>query len=142
MEQKINEMLSDLVVFYHKLQCYHWYVKGPNFFMVHKMLEQSYDEIKEFIDIVAEASLMMDIKPVATLSDFSKTASIKEAKASYIEPKDLFKDILADYQHLYDSAIAMKKDAEENDYDLLSVTLDDIILVFSKKIWMLSQSLM
>ena len=28
----MNQLLSSLEVFYHKLQAYHWYVKGSNFF--------------------------------------------------------------------------------------------------------------
>ena len=35
MEKKLNALLSDLVVEYHKLQSFHWYLKGSHFFDDH-----------------------------------------------------------------------------------------------------------
>jgi len=142
MEQKMNEFLSDLIVFYHKLQCYHWYVKGENFFMVHTTLEMLYEEVKLQVDEVAEAALMIGFAPKATLADFAKLASIKEAKNEFVTPKTVFKDILADYQHLLESVEMLKTEAEENEINLISVKADDLIECYSKRIWMLSQSQM
>ena len=39
MIEKLNKLLADLNVFYRKLQNYHWYVKGSDFFIAHKKLE-------------------------------------------------------------------------------------------------------
>ena len=139
MEKMINEMLSDLVVFYHKLQCYHWYVKGTDFFEVHEKLEECYDEIRTHIDEVAEAGLMVGISPEARLSEFTKQSSIKEGKCEFVTSKDIIKDILADYQHLLESTIALKKEAEENESFLISVKTDELIECYSKKVWVLSQ---
>lgn len=142
MEKKINEMLADMVVFYHKLQCYHWYVKGPDFFLVHAKLEECYDEIKMQLDEVAEAALMVGIAPEARLSEFVKSASIKEPKNEYVTSKTIFKEILADYQHLLESTEALKAEAEESENYLISVKTDTLIECFNKKIWTLSQSQM
>ncbi|MBF1118957.1 MAG: DNA starvation/stationary phase protection protein, partial [Solobacterium sp.] len=38
MNNKLNVLLSDLVVFYHKLQNKHWYVSGQSFFQIHPEL--------------------------------------------------------------------------------------------------------
>ena len=35
METKLNQLLADFVVEYHKLQTFHWPVKGKGFFTVH-----------------------------------------------------------------------------------------------------------
>ena len=32
MEKELNKLLADLVVEYHKLQSFHWYLKGYHFF--------------------------------------------------------------------------------------------------------------
>ena len=66
----MNELLSSLEVFYHKLQSYHWYVKGHAFFTVHAQLESYYDEVSEEIDEVAETLLMIGGAPVSTLKEF------------------------------------------------------------------------
>ena len=142
MEKKINSMLSDLVVFYHKLQCYHWYVKGNDFFVFHVTLQKCYEEVKEQLDELAESALMIGYSPVATIKDFTKMASIKEAKAGFVNSKDIIKDILADYQHLLETTEDLKKEAEENEVYLISVLTDEFISCYHKKIWMLSQSQM
>ena len=142
MEKKINSMLSDLVVFYHKLQCYHWYVKGNDFFVFHVTLQKCYEEVKEQLDELAESALMIGYSPVATMKDFTKMASIKEGKTGFVNSKDIIKDILADYQHLLEATEDLKKEAEENEVYLISVLTDEFISCYHKKIWMLSQSQM
>ena len=43
----LNLLLSDLNVFYRKLQNYHWNIKGKDFFVFHAKLEEYYDKINE-----------------------------------------------------------------------------------------------
>ena len=40
----LNTFLSDLNVFYRKLQNYHWNIQGRDFFVIHPKLEEYYDE--------------------------------------------------------------------------------------------------
>lgn len=67
MEKELNALLSDLVVEYHKLQSFHWYLKGSHFFDDHAKLESFYDEIAEAVDAVAEAMLQQKLRPESTL---------------------------------------------------------------------------
>ena len=43
--EDLNLFLSNLNVFYRKLQNYHWNIIGEDFFNVHSKLEELYDEI-------------------------------------------------------------------------------------------------
>lgn len=70
MEKQLNQLLANLVVEYHKLQNFHWYIKGKDFFTVHAKLEELYDNINGAVDEVAEYILMIDGSPVASLKDF------------------------------------------------------------------------
>ena len=47
LEQCLNELLSDLNVFYRKLQNYHWNIQGNDFFVIYSKLEEYYDEVNE-----------------------------------------------------------------------------------------------
>ena len=47
--KELNQYLSDLAVFYRKLQNYHWNVKGSDFFVVHEKLEEYYNKINDQI---------------------------------------------------------------------------------------------
>lgn len=139
MEKQLNVLLSDLVVFYHKLQSYHWYVKGPDFFQAHAKLEDYYNEINGHIDEVAEAVLMSDMKPVSKLSEFTSLTKIKEASGTYVDTKAIFREILKDFQYLLKSAESLKAAADKANNYLVSVKMDDLIEDYRKAVWMISQ---
>lgn len=130
----MNQLLSSLEVFYHKLQSYHWYVKGPSFFTVHAQLESYYDEIKEQIDEVAETLLMIGEKPVSTLSEFIEQSTIKEAKNEYVSPKEFLPVLLSDFEDLLHQAKSIKKEADEKENPLVSAVMDGLIASYSKSI--------
>ena len=53
LQKELNQLLSDFYVMYHKLQNYHWYIKGYHFYDDHEQLEKYYDEMAENADVVA-----------------------------------------------------------------------------------------
>ena len=138
----MNELLSSLEVFYHKLQSYHWYVKGHAFFTVHAQLESYYDEVSEEIDEVAETLLMIGGAPVSTLKEFLELSKVSDAEGVYIKADDLLPKVRDDYALLEKLAEGVKSTAEEEGNALVSAKMDDLIESFSKAIWMISQSLM
>ena len=139
MEKQLNVLLSDLVVFYHKLQSYHWYVKGSDFFQAHAKLEDYYNEINGHIDEVAEAVLMSNMKTVSKLYEFTSLTKIKEAPGTYVDTKTIFKEVLKDFQYLLKSAEALKAAADKANNYLNSVKMDDLIEDYRKAEWMISQ---
>ena len=141
MEKQLNKFLADLVVMYHKLQHFHWYVKGGDFFQVHAKLEEYYDEINEDVDDVAEVMLQCKFKPVSTMKEFVKLSSITEPKSGFVSSATVLKTVLADYKHLLDSAKSIKTAADKAGNFLISAKADDYIGQFSKVIWMLGQTL-
>ena len=142
MEKKMNALLSDLVIFYHKLQSYHWYVKGNAFFQAHAKLEEYYDAINEQIDEVAETSLMSGFKPVSRVAEFTSLTKIKETSGDYTDVNAVFSDILKDFKYLLKNAEELKADADKADNYLISAKMDDFIATYRKAVWMLSQCLM
>ncbi|MFV0381566.1 MAG: Dps family protein [Breznakia sp.] len=139
MEKQLNILLSDFVVEYHKLQNFHWYVKGKDFFQVHAKLEELYDHVNGAIDELAETMLMVDYTPLASLKDFSANATIQEADAKYITSDEVMKEVLSDFKALLKSIKALKHGAEDNNLDVVAILMDDYIKEFTKSIWMMSQ---
>ena len=140
MEKKLNKYLADLVVEYHKLQNFHWYVKGADFFPVHAKLEELYDGINGAIDEVAENILMINGKPLASLKDFMAVAEIEEAPAEYIKSEEIFKEVLKDFSYLLNEVKDIKKTADEKEEYIISALMDEYIAQFTKSIWMIGQS--
>ena len=137
--ESLNHFLSDLAVFYMKLQNYHWNVKGKDFFTVHAKLEEYYDEVNEQIDEIAEHILILGGEPLGSMKDYLANTKIAEAKNEKITSCDIYKNIQEDYQTLYDCARKIKEEADsESDYTTSSL-MDDYMKDYGKILWMLKQ---
>lgn len=136
---KLNHLLANLVVEYHKLQNFHWYIKGSDFFTVHAKLEEYYNDINKAVDEVAESILMLEGKPLASLKDFAANASIKEAEAQFIKSDIILAEVEKDYRLLLAEVIEIKKAADAEENFIISAMMDDYIKNFTKAVWMLKQ---
>ena len=139
--KELKQYLSDLAVFYRKLQNYHWNVKGSDFFVVHEKLEEYYNKINDQIDEVAEHILTLNAQPLGTLKDYLDTTTIAEAKDEKICSAEIYKNIVKDFETLLERVKQIKEEAEkEKEYGTSSL-VDEYILDYSKILWMLNQSL-
>lgn len=136
---KLNHLLANLVVEYHKLQNFHWYIKGNDFFTVHAKLDDYYNDINKSVDEVAESILMLEGKPLASLKDFAANASIKEAEAQFIKSDIILAEVEKDYSLLLAEVIEIKKAADAEENFIISAMMDDYIKNFTKAVWMLKQ---
>ena len=135
----LNTFLSDLNVFYRKLQNYHWNVKGKDFFTIHVKLEEYYDAVNEKIDEIAEHILSLEGQPLGTLRDYLNTTKIKEAENRKVDSTLILNEIIKDYSMLLQDAKNIKELAETNSENKTSALMDDIIEDYTKKLWMLKQ---
>ena len=137
LENKLNEFLADLNIFYRKLQNYHWNIEGKDFFQVHVKLEELYDEINEQIDEIAEHIAILGGQPLGTMKDYLEKSSIKEAENKKIKSEEIYNNILSDYEELLKKTIEIKEKSEnEKEYSTSSLK-DDYIKEYGKIIWML-----
>lgn len=141
MEERLNQLLCDLEVFSVKLQNYHWNVTGKGFFLTHEKLEEYYEEIREQLDEVAEHIAIKGSEPFGRMEDFLKNARIMEAKNEKIKSLDIIKNVVKDLEILKNDVELIKKEAdEENDY-ATSTLMDEYLQDYSKRIWMLNQTI-
>lgn len=75
--EKLNILLSDVMVYYQNLRGYHWNVKGQNFFELHMKFEELYTQAAEFADDVAERILKLGGQPLDTYTKFLEKSQIK-----------------------------------------------------------------
>jgi len=138
--QNLNTFLSDLNVFYRKLQNYHWNVKGIDFFTIHSKLEEYYNQVNEKIDEIAEHILSIGGQPLGTLKDYLNTAKIIEAENKKVDATVVLSEIIKDYSMLLQDAKNIKKLADENSEYKTSALMDSFIEEYVKNLWMLKQS--
>ncbi|MBQ9058211.1 MAG: DNA starvation/stationary phase protection protein [Atopobiaceae bacterium] len=141
LNDKLNALLANYVAEFHKLQTYHWYVKGTNFFGAHVKLEEYYDAFFEGIDEIAEKMLMIGAEPIANMKEFSELTTIEEAKAEFIDDKSVFENVKADFEALLAQVTELKAAADDEDNVLISAFADEIIANLAKNIWMIGQML-
>ena len=141
MEERLNQLLCDLEVFSVKLQNYHWNVTGKGFFLTHEKLEEYYEEIREQLDEVAEHIAIKGSEPFGRMEDFLKNARIMEAKNEKIKNLYIIKNVVKDLEILKNDVELIKKEAdEENDY-ATSTLMDEYLQDYSKRIWMLNETI-
>ena len=139
MEKKLNHLLADLVVEYHKMQNFHWYVQGNDFFTVHAKLEEYYDEILEMIDEVAEKILMRGGRPLGCLRGILQETSIREAEGQFISSATALQEVKRDLGSLAEDVRGIKKEADDAGDYMISALMDDYIAHFAKSLWMIGQ---
>ena len=138
-EKNLNVFLSDLNVFYRKLQNYHWNITGEHFFVLHAKLEEYYDEINSQIDEVAEHMLMLGKQPLGTMKDYLEKTTIVEAQNNKVTDKEVLNNIINDYNALLQKVTDLKSLAEEQNLYSTSTLMDDLISSYTKHLWMLKQ---
>ena len=133
----LNTILADAIVFYQKLHNYHWMVEGKHFFGLHEKFEELYDRWAEVMDDVAERVLTIGGRPVPTLADALKAATIEE-DGSKPDAKDMVKIVLTDLQQQLENMRKTIAAAEEADDRGTANLLDEFCDEIEKTNWMLT----
>ncbi|MGF1533303.1 MAG: Dps family protein [Bernardetiaceae bacterium] len=76
----LNDLLSNMQVFYMNVRGLHWNIKGSAFFELHEKFELIYDELALNIDAVAERILTLGATPLHSFTAYLERAEIPEAK--------------------------------------------------------------
>lgn len=139
MESKLNALLANLTVEYHKLQNQHWYVAGSDFFQAHAQLEELYDGLLPAIDDIAELLLQLGGKPIASLAEVLSAADISEHADEPLASAEAFASVREDFSRLLEQVSAIKDEADAESNHLVSAKMDEYIASLSKTLWMLRQ---
>lgn len=136
----LNKQISNWGVLFVKLHNFHWYVKGTQFFTLHLKFEELYTEAALHIDTLAERVLAIKGKPLAKMSDYLATASIKEARGDETATEQVAATI-ADFETVIAELKEGMKAAEEANDETTGDLLLAIHTSLEKHVWMLSSFL-
>lgn len=139
--KNLNQFLCDLEILNVKLQNYHWNVNGKGFFITHEKLEEYYNEIRVEIDEIAEHILALGYQPLGTMQDFMKNSEIQEAKNEKIKTIPIVKNLIQDIETLKQKAVKIKEEAEQQSDYATSALMDNYLANYSKKLWMLNETI-
>ncbi len=134
--KKLNVFLASYQIYYQNLRSFHWHVKGNNFFELHELFEQLYNDAKVKIDEVAERILTIRHKPMGNVSEYLEYSLVKEAK-DILSDKDMLTVTLSNHTDLIQCMREIIADAsevhDEGTVDLIAGMLGDL----EKRSWMI-----
>jgi len=136
MTDKLNVILADAIVFYHKLHHYHWHVTGPGFFQLHEAFENLYDRWAEIVDDMAERVVTLGGQAHPTLAEALKAAGLAE-DAGVPEAKQMVANVAADLQTQLDAIKQAAAAADDADDRATAGMMDELIADIEKRLWML-----
>ncbi len=137
----LQKYLSNLAVLNVKLHNIHWNVVGNHFLNIHNFTEETYDELFEAYDEVAELLKMKDVYPLSSMAQYLELSDIKELKAQDFNSKEAHSIIKEDLEKMRELASEIRKTAdEEGDFETVAI-FEDYVAGFSKRIWFLSAKL-
>lgn len=134
----LNGLLADEYLLYTKTRNYHWNVTGMQFNDLHKFFESQYEALDGFVDEIAERARSLGGKSLGTMTEFLKTARLKEFPGNLPEAKKMILNLLDDHEEIInllreDLVTCAEKyhDAGTNDY------LTGLMEKHEKMAWML-----
>jgi len=132
----LNDLLSSYSVYYQNLRSFHWYVNGNNFFEIHRVFEDLYNDAKIRIDDIAERILTINHKPFGSMSEYLENSKINESK-DMLADEDMAAVILENHSVLIkimrETIVTASEAGDEGTVDLIGGFLSSI----EKKTWML-----
>lgn len=133
---ELNTLLSCYHVYYQNLRSFHWHVEGQNFFDMHELFEEMYNDAKVKIDEIAERILTIRQKPIGLMSEYLEYSRVKEAKED-LSDEAMIETILENHKVIIGcmrQTIKLAADAhDEGTIDLIGGFLGDM----EKRSWML-----
>ncbi len=140
LSDELAVLLSDTFVLALKTQNYHWNIRGPNFYALHKMFEEQYDALYEASDLLAERIRALGSVAPGGLADFSKITNILDAKKN-ASSSEMLSDLAKSHESIVKLANSVIKVAEklgdQATVDIIVTRIED----HDKVIWMLKSSL-
>lgn len=102
MDKFINQLkiaFASQYAFAIKAQNFHWNVEGPDFYQLHKLFEDIYDEVYGSIDAFAENIRKVKGYAPASLERFS-TLSAVDDETSVLDPQAMVQELLQDAEKM------------------------------------------
>ncbi len=138
--RELTKVLADSFALYQKTHGYHWNVRGPEFFSLHNLLEQQYNEIWTALDDIAERIRALGELAPQSGSAFANLTSIKDGDPEKEAP-EMLKELIRDHGVLIATARNALDAADEAGDEATVDLMTQRLAAHEKAAWMLRSSL-
>jgi starvation-inducible DNA-binding protein len=136
--ENLQKLLASSYSLYLKTQNYHWNVEGKDFFSLHQLFEQQYQDLFAAVDLIAERIRALGSKAYGSYGKFSKISVVKDGDEN-LSSKEMIEDLLDDNKKIVK---VLNEAVESNGHDEATLTiLSDRLEIHEKNSWMLGSLL-
>ncbi len=96
----LSVLLSDTFSLYLKTLNYHWNVKGPMFYALHKLFEEQYKNLAEASDVIAERIRALGYLAPASFAEFTKLSKPQETETVTQNAENMLKQLCFDHEKI------------------------------------------
>jgi starvation-inducible DNA-binding protein len=139
MDKFVNQLkiaFASQYAFAIKAQNFHWNVEGSDFYQLHNMFEDIYNEVYGAVDAFAENIRKIKAYTPASLERFSALTAIRD-EVEVLEPQSMVAELLADAEKMQEIMKVLFAEAEARGHHGLSNFLADRQDAFAKHAWFL-----
>jgi starvation-inducible DNA-binding protein len=139
MDKFVNQLkiaFASQYAFAIKAQNFHWNVEGGDFYQLHNMFEDIYDEVYGAVDAFAENIRKIKAYTPASLYRFSALSAVDD-EVEVLEPQAMVAELLRDAEKMQEIMKVLFTEAEARDENGLSNFLADRQDAFAKHAWFL-----
>lgn len=134
MEQKLNHLLCNLVIEFHKLQKFGWYLQGNDFYQVQPFLKELTLQVFEQISETAEQILLLDGKPLSSLKEFLQVSSLDDSSKGFLSSYQIFSELDFDFNLLLNELKEIYESATEEQLIFMIPKTEQMICFYQKNL--------
>lgn len=134
---KLNKLLANYQILYMNVRGFHWNVRGESFFELHIKFEETYNDLLEKVDAIAERVLTLGQKPQHTYSTYLEGSDIQEV-ANVSDGRKCVTELLNGYKVIIRLQRELLEAAAEAGDEGTSALMSDYISEQEKTAWMLT----
>ncbi|WP_373356354.1 Dps family protein [Pseudoroseicyclus sp. CXY001] len=132
--------LADTYRLMAKTHIYHWNLEGPQFFAIHKLTEEQYEDLFAAADEMAERIRALGLKAPATIAELTTGNVIDEAISDFAVT-EVVKSLAADHERLAHRLHAVIRIAEGQNDPVTADLITARSAAHEKAAWMLRATL-
>ena len=136
-QQCMYELFATNYAFYLLVQKYHWNITGNNFYMLHKFLEDIYEESAEDNDKIAECIRAMGYYIPATFQEIIELSKIQDDQSIEVDSAKALNKIYLSCKSLQGVIIAALKTLNNPEQEGAISLLTDILQKKDKISWLI-----
>ena len=119
----------------------HWNVKGANFIALHKLFDETFAELEDHLDTIAERIVALGLAAHGTVRAVAKASTLADYPLAVSAGADHLKLLVRDYTVLADAARAGIDQASDAGDQVTADVLTGVARAMDKSIWFLQAHL-